>query len=123
MRFSISSLLFSTLFHKKAFLLFYLLTQFFFCWHISHVFSRKKLLATIKDGIFRHHFVSLGTEQYAYCRIVTLVFYKIIIHPHIHIQLPYVSVCQRMCFQFKQHVTLELDVIEHKINIKISGIR
>jgi len=31
--------------------------------------------------------------------------------------------CQRMCFQFKQHITLELDVIEYEINVKITGIR
>ena len=75
--------------------------------------------AAIQYGIFGHYLVGLCTEQYAYCCIVRIVFYKVVVHPYIHVQLPHVCMCQRVGLQFKQDISFKFDVIEHQVDIEI----
>lgn len=45
------------LFKEEAFLLLYLSAQFFFSWHIGHVFGGKKLVAVVQDGVAGYRLV------------------------------------------------------------------
>ena len=105
------------LFQEETFLLFYLPAQFFFCRHIGHIFGCKQLFTTVKNRIFCHHLISLGAKQYAYGRIVVFIFTRSS-YIRTYISIVPIRMCQRMCFQFKQHITLELDVIEYEVNVK-----
>ncbi len=86
------------LFHKEPFLLLNLTAQFLFGRHVCHIFGRKKLLAAIKYRILCHYLIGLSAEQYTYSRIVTIVFYKVIVHPDIHIQLSHIRMCRGCVF-------------------------
>lgn len=112
----------SMLFHKKTLLLLYLTTQFILSRHICHIFCRKNLFTVVKDRISRNSIVSICTEQHANCGIIIMPLYKIIVHTNIHIKLSDILMCQLMCFQFKDYKTFHLEVIKHKVYVKITRV-
>ena len=100
------------LFKEYLFLPFNLLAQFLLARQACHIFGRKELLVSIQDRILRQIFACFRTKQQPYGWIVPLRARKIIVHAHIHIHLPNVTVRKFGCFQINQERLCHKEVCE-----------